>query len=189
MEKLWSLTRLGTGVFDVCVFLTTAHCSPSFPPRPPCLSHTARFDCFVFQLLNVSENAHTRSHPHAHKCICTHSLHDKCRLGPVIQPSGCTQSLKQICYICAAAWLQHLLRPSAKRRSIRLGRGGEQYYLHQFSPWRWEFPANGQLSFLLPLPCFNSYFSKWPPFSRTDETSIHMLINSTARYAKKKKKC
>lgn len=45
---------------------------------PPCLSHTARFDCFVFQLLNVSENAHTRSHPHAHThtnvYVCTHYM-------------------------------------------------------------------------------------------------------------------
>lgn len=173
----------------MCVFSwQQLHCSPSFfffplSAFPIQLASIALF----FRLLNVSKkNGHTRSHPHAHKRIRTHSLHDKCRLGPVIQPSSCTQSLKQICYICAAAWLQHLLRPSAKRHSIRLGRGGEQYYLHQFSPWRWEFPANGQLSFLLPLPCFNSCFSKWPPFRRTNETSNHMLINAITRYAKKK---
>lgn len=91
--------------------------------------------------------------------------------------------LEQICYISTPAWLEHLLKPSAKRHSIYLWQRGEQYYLHQFSCGRGEFPVNGQLFFSL---CFNIQFSKWPPFRGTDETrsraATHMLINSITRH-------
>lgn len=88
-------------------------------------------------------------------------------------------------------WLEHLLKPSVKRHSIHLWQRGEQYYLHQFSPGRVEFPVNGQLIIIFFSSCFNNPFSKWPPFRGTDETryqaATYMLINPIIMYVKKNK--
>lgn len=63
MEKLWSHTSLGTTMYLMCVFPTTALCSPSFPvfvsPPPTCLN------CFV-SISWMHVNTHTHTHIYAY---------------------------------------------------------------------------------------------------------------------------
>lgn len=182
MEKLWDHTGLDISLFDVYFSQQQLSISSSF------LSFLSLSVLALNALFPSLKCLWIRTDIHAH-------AHTRNTWQMLYRASYTAQwldaVLEQICYIYTPAWLEHLLKPSAKRHSIYLWQRGEQYYLHQFSPGRGGFPVNGQPFFFTPF-FFSPYtqFSKWQPFRTTDEThsraAAHMLINPITRPVKNK---
>lgn len=148
MEKLWDHTGLDISLFDVYVPNNNPSppCSPPPPPFYLSLSH------FVSSVLTACECVRIPTWNLQHNTTTWQML---CSASYTAQWFDAV--LEQICYISMPAWLEYLLKPSAKCCSIYLWQRGEQYYLHQFSPGRGNFQLM-DFFFSSPVSCFNTQF-------------------------------
>lgn len=167
MEKLWSHTSLGTIVYLMCVFPTTALCSLSFPvfvsPPPTCLN------CFV----SISwTHTHTRLQ-YVSTHYMTNAVWDQLH-SPVVRCSVEADLL--YLYTCLAGWSIYWSHQWNAIPHIFDREGNNTMYSTSFCLRGVEYPVNGQLIIIFFSSCFNHSHLKCPPFRRTAEMHNRVVL-------------